>query len=162
MVRRLSDLRIDFAPREPQPSASRVVLATAASVAASLLVVAALVAIATTLAPSLRGYAHFRFSDYAKLTVIGVVIAGLGWPVVTRISSSPRWLYGIAAVAVTVVLWLPDVYLLVRGQPPKAVGVLMVLHVAIAVVTYTLMVLLAPAGREPARAARSGSSRSRW
>jgi hypothetical protein len=44
--------------------------------------------------PATWGYAHFQFSDYAKLTVIGVLIACAAWPVVTRISlfsSSCTW-----------------------------------------------------------------------
>ncbi len=136
-------LRVDFAPVERPPSAARVVVATVASVAGSLAVDALLVVIAQALFPSTRGYAHFQFSDYAKLTVIGVVIACLAWPVVTRISSAPRWLFARMAVAVTLVLWLPDVYLLVKGQPAKAVAVLFVMHLAIALVTYNCLVRIA-------------------
>ena len=33
--------------------------------------------------PATRGYQHFRFSDYATLTIIGVLIACVAWPVVT-------------------------------------------------------------------------------
>ena len=36
---------------------------------------------------------HFRFADHAKLAVIGVVIAYAEWPIVTRASSVPRWLF---------------------------------------------------------------------
>jgi hypothetical protein len=80
------------------------------------------------------GYVHFRFPDYPKLTVVGVVIACLAWPIVTRISSAPRWLFRLA-VLVTLVLWLPDLYILDLGQPGRAVAVLIVMHLAIAVVT---------------------------
>jgi hypothetical protein len=158
--RRLTDLRIDFAGPERQPSAVRVVVATVASIAASLIIDAVLVAIATAIAPSLRGYEHFRFSDYAKLTVIGVTIACVGWPVVTRVTSCPRWLYLRLAVAVTIALWLPDVYILWHGQPAKAVAVLMVMHLAIAVVTYNLVVHLAPAGPDRRASHRPGLRRS--
>jgi hypothetical protein len=47
-------------------------------------------------------------------------------------------------VLVTLVLWLPDLYILVKGQPPKAVAVLMVMHLAIALVTYNSLVRIAP------------------
>jgi hypothetical protein len=94
--------------------------------------------------PTTRGYVHFDFSDYAKLTVIGVIIACLAWPIVTRITSAPRWLFSRMAVAVTLVLWLPDLMILAKGQPAQAVAVLMVMHVAIAVVTYQCLVRLAP------------------
>jgi hypothetical protein len=49
------------------------------------------------------------------------------------------------AVLVTLVLLLPDVWLLHQHQPPRAVAVLIGMHLAIAVVTYFALVLLAPA-----------------
>jgi Family of unknown function (DUF6069) len=142
--------RIDLAPTHRQPPASAVVLATVVALAGSLAADAALAAIGTAVFPSTKGYVHFQFSDYAKLTVIGVLIACAGWPVVTRITSSPRWLFFRMAIAVTLVLWLPDVWLLVRGEPAKAVVVLMCMHVAIAVVTYNSLVHLAPVRRRRA------------
>jgi hypothetical protein len=131
-------------PAHRQPSASRVVAASAISVAGSLAADAMLVAIGTAVFPATTGYVHFRFADYAKLTVIGVVIACLAWPIVTRISSVPRWLFLRMAVLVTLVLWLPDLYILASGQPPRAVAVLIVMHLAIAVVTYNCLTRIAP------------------
>ena len=52
------------------------------------------------------------------------------------------------AVLVTLVPWLPDLYILVNGQPPRAVAVLMVMHLAIALVTYNSLVRIAPVTRE--------------
>jgi hypothetical protein len=141
--RALSLVHVDFAPARQQPSAARVVAASVLSVAGSLAADAALVVIGTAIFPSTKGYVHFQFSDYAKLTVIGVVIACLAWPVVTRITSEPRWLFFRMAIAVTLVLWLPDLYILVKGQPPRAVAVLIVMHLAIAVVTYNCLVRIA-------------------
>ena len=40
-----------------------------------LLADAAIVAIGTRVYPSTKGYGHFQFHDYAKLTVIGVIFA---------------------------------------------------------------------------------------
>jgi hypothetical protein len=77
--------------------------------------------------------------------VIGVVVACVAWPVVTRVSSAPRWLFFRLAVLVTLVLLLPDLYILHMGEPAKGVAVLMVMHVTIALVTYNLLVHLAPA-----------------
>jgi Family of unknown function (DUF6069) len=142
--RMLSLFRVDFAPVHRQPSAARVAAASVVSVAGSLAADALLVVIGTAIFPATKGYVHFQFSDYAKLTVVGVVIACLAWPIVTRISSSPRWLFLWMAVLVTLVLWLPDLYILVKGQPPKAVAVLMVMHLAIALVTYNSLVRIAP------------------
>ncbi len=141
--RALRMLRVDFAPADRQPSAGGLAIATVASVAGSLAADALLVVIGQAVFPSTVGYAHFQFSDYSKLTVIGVIIACLAWPVVTRISSTPRWLFLRMAVAVTLVLWIPDVYILVQGQPSKAVAILFLMHLAIAVVTYNCLVHLA-------------------
>lgn len=141
--RALRVFRVDFAPAHRQPTAVRVLVATLVSVAGSLAADALLVIVGQAVFPATRGYPHFQFPDYAKLTVIGVVIACLAWPVVTRISSAPRWLFLRMAVAVTLVLWLPDVYILALGQPPRAVAVLFVMHLAIAVVTYNCLVRIA-------------------
>jgi uncharacterized protein with PQ loop repeat len=70
---------------------------------------------------------------------------------VTRISSAPRWIFLRMAILVTAVLWLPDVYILAKGQPAKAVAVLMVMHLAIALVTYNALLHLAPARRSTRR-----------
>jgi hypothetical protein len=136
-------LRIDLAPAHRQPAAAKVLAATIAAVAGSLAADALLVVIGQAVFPSTKGYVHFQFADYSKLTVIGVLIACVAWPVVTRISSAPRWLFLRMAVAVTLVLFLPDIYILALGQPPKAVAVLFAMHLAIAVVTYNVLVRLA-------------------
>jgi Family of unknown function (DUF6069) len=142
--RGLALLHIDFSPEHRQPAVGRLILATVASIVGSLLADAIVVAIGQAAFPSTKGYAHFQFGDYAKLTVIGVVIACVAWPIVTRVSSSPRWLFFRLAIVVTLVLWLPDLYILHQGQPLHAVAVLMTMHLAIALVTYNLLVHVAP------------------
>jgi hypothetical protein len=141
--RALELVRVDLAPAHRQPSSLQVAIATAVSVAGSLAVDALLVVIGQALFPSTKGYAHFQFSDYSKLTIIGVLIACAAWPIVTRISSDPRWLFFRLAIAVTLVLWLPDLWILHLGQPVQAVLVLMLMHLAIAVVTYNSLVHIA-------------------
>lgn len=140
----LRAVRLDFAPTGRQPSPLRVVLATVISIIGSLVADAVIVAIGKAAFPSTKGYGHFQFGDYAKLTIIGVVIACLGWPILTRATSAPTWLYSRLAVLVTVVLLLPDVWLLHQGQSGRAVAVLMVMHLAIAIVTYFTVVVVAP------------------
>jgi hypothetical protein len=148
MLNRLMSLvRVDFAPEHRQPSGLRVVLAAVASIVGSLLADAVIVVISVALMPDTKGYPHFQFSDYGKLTVIGVLIACIAWPIVTRVCAAPRWLFFRLAILVTLVLLLPDVYILYKGQPGDAVGALMVMHVAIGVVTYNLLVRLAPVRR---------------
>lgn len=141
---------ISVRPRHAQPRVSRLVLATVTAVAGSLAADALLVVIGQAMFPGTRGYVHFQFHDYAKLTVLGVIIACAAWPAVTRISDEPRWLFLRLAIFVTLVLWLPDIYILYRGQPADAVAVLFVMHLAIALITYNLLVRLAPPGPAPA------------
>ena len=136
--------RVDFPTTRQQPSAVRLALATAASLAGSIGADALLVAIGTTLFPSTQHYGHFRPSDYGKLTIIGVAIACAAWPFVTWVSSAPRWLFFRLAILVTLFLWLPDLYILYRGQPAKAVAFLMTMHLAIGLVTYNALIHLAP------------------
>jgi hypothetical protein len=129
-------------------------VASVAAVALSLAADALLVALGTRAFPSTKGYGHFAFADYSRLTVIGVVVACVAWPTVTRITSTPRPAFFRMATLVTIALWAPDLWLLARHQPPRAVGVLMGMHLAIALVTYNLLVHVAPV-----RTRRDGSTR---
>jgi uncharacterized SAM-binding protein YcdF (DUF218 family) len=139
----LTTLKSDLAPTVRPPSAVRVVVATALSISGSLLIDALLISVGTVVFPSTRGYAHFQFTDYAKLTVIGVVIGSAAWPIVTRVSSSPRRFFPRLAIVATLALYIPDLWLLERGQPADAVAVLMTLHLAIAFITYNVLVRVA-------------------
>jgi hypothetical protein len=137
--------RVDLSPRHRTPHLAAVAAGTVLSVGLCLVADALLAKAGTALFPSTRGYVHFQFSDYAKLTVIGVVIACAAWPVVVRLSSDPRWVYKWLAVLVTVVLLLPDLYIYLTGQPGRAVLVLACMHLAIALITYNVLVRVAPA-----------------
>jgi hypothetical protein len=68
---------------------------------------------------------------------------GVAEPVVTRGGCAPRWLFFGLAILVTVVVWLLDLYILDLGQPGRAVAVLMVMHLAVALVTYNVLVHIA-------------------
>lgn len=119
-------------------------LATAVSLVGSLVIDALLVIVGEAAFPLTKGYTHFRFPDYAALTIVGVVIACVAWPIVTKVSWAPRWLFFRLAVLVTLFLWLPDLFILYQGQSGQAVAVLMLMHLAIALVTYNALVRLAP------------------
>lgn len=146
------DLRAD---RHRQPTGSSILLATVVALVGSLVADYLLVKLGTHVFPSTVGYVHFRFSDYAKLTIIGVLIACAAWPITTRLTSTPRQFFFRAAIVITIVLFAPDLYIWHSGSPGKAVFVLIWLHVAIAIVTYNSLVHLAapPRGRR-ARHAR--------
>jgi len=156
--RALALARVDWSPSPRQPRPEWVVVATVLAVAGSLLADALLVKVGVAIFQSTNGYPHFLFGEYAKLTVIGVVVGCAGWPIVTRISSAPRWLFSRLAVLISLVLLLPDVWLLLRHQPPLAVLVLMSMHVAVALITYHVVVRVAPA-RDPRRPHRAAFAR---
>ena len=137
--------KVDFGSNVVQPGPTRLVLATLTSLVGSVGADALLVAFGTAIFPSTRGFVHFRFTDYAKLTIVGVMIACAAWPVVTRTSSAARWWFLRMAIAVTAVLLLPDLWIWTRGASAPAVLVLVVMHFAIAIVTYNALVRLAPA-----------------
>jgi hypothetical protein len=136
--------RIDIGQAHRPPSFVRVALATVLSIAGSLIADALLVALGTAVFPATKGYVHFEFHDYARLTI--VLIACAAWPIVTRITAFPRWMFFRMAVIVTLVLLLPDVWIWHQHQPARAVAVLMCMHVAIALITYNLLVRGAPEG----------------
>ncbi len=87
----MSLARVDFSPPHRLPATSRVVLATLGSIVGSLAADAISVVLGEAVFPSTKGYVHFQFSDYTKLTVVGVIIACFAWPVVVRFCSDPRW-----------------------------------------------------------------------
>ncbi|MGA9114105.1 MAG: hypothetical protein WB802_09970 [Candidatus Dormiibacterota bacterium] len=139
-------VRVDPGASAAPPSPLRWVIALIVANAGSLISDAILVAFGKWIFPSTQNFQHFQFSDYAKLTLVGVTIACIAWPVVTWISSQPRWLFLRLAVLVTLVLWLPDLWILHQGEPIRGVGILMLMHLAIAFITYPALVRVAPAG----------------
>jgi hypothetical protein len=141
--------KFNLSPRHRPPGVVVVGAVTVLCAALSLLADELIVRAGTAVFPATRGYVHFQFGDYAKLTVIGVVAAGIGWPIVARLTSDPRWAFLRLAVAVTAVCLLPDLYIWLRGQPGQAVLVLVAMHLAIGLITYNLLVRLAPVRPEP-------------
>jgi hypothetical protein len=141
--------RIEFPPAHGRPAATRLAVASAVSIIGSLIADAVIVALGEAVWPATRGYEHFAFADYGELTVIGVVAACAGWPIVTWVCAAPRWLFLRLAVLVTAILLLPDVYIWFQGQPGDAVTVLMIMHVAIGVVTYGALTRIAPTRGRP-------------
>ena len=74
--------RLDLkANQHRQPSLAAILLATVVALIGSLVADYLLVKLGTHVFPSTVGYSHFRFSDYSKLTIIGVLIACAAWPV---------------------------------------------------------------------------------
>jgi hypothetical protein len=136
--------KFDASPGHRPPRLILVAAATVLAIVACLLADRLLVLAGTAVFPGTKGYVHFQFSDYSKLTIIGIVFAGAGWPVVARLTSEPRWVYLRLAIAVSAVLLLPDLYIWLRGQPGRAVLVLVAMHLAIGLITYNVVVRVAP------------------
>jgi len=149
--------RVDLSPRHRPPNLAAVGIATVASLVLCLLADWLLARLAVAVFPADKGYVHFQFSDYAKLTIIGVIIACIAWPIVARVTSDSRWAFFRLAILVTIVLLLPDLYIWLNGQPWHAVLFLAFMHLAIALITYNLLVHVAPV-REPGSDARPGAA----
>ena len=141
--------RLDLPRGTAQPSLARVLVATVVAVAGSMLACWLLAAAAVHLDPSLQGYDHFKFADYAKLGIPGVVVACAAWPVVTWFSSRARRIFLLLAVLVTVASFAPDLWIGIHGQPAAGVWTLVLMHVALLVVTYPALVLIAPQRIDP-------------
>lgn len=142
--------RLDFNPSRRPPSILLSVIGLVVGVVLSLLANVLIAHVAIALDPSLSSYPHFQISDYGRLTVVGALIACVGWPILTRVSSAPLLLYVVIAILGTLVLFLPDLYILVALQEPvHAVLGLVVMHIAVPLCSCTSMVLIGRAPRSP-------------
>ncbi|GAA2750115.1 hypothetical protein GCM10009869_08590 [Amnibacterium kyonggiense] len=149
-------VRADLPGLATVPTVGRFAVALVVAVLGSLAACAVVAAAAVALVPSLAGYDHLHVGDWAKLTVIGVVLACFGWPFAAAIWSRARLPFLVLTIVVTVASFVPDLWILRQGQPALGVLALAVMHVAVAVVTYPVLVLVAPQRRRavPARAVR--------
>jgi len=101
--------------------------------------------------PATAGYDHFRFADFTKFALAGVAAAAVVWPIATLASTRARRLYLVTAVVALVASFVPDLWILYRGQPLVGVVALAVMHVAVGVVTVVALLGLAPQGRRRSR-----------
>jgi hypothetical protein len=143
----------------PRPRPLLLVVATIVALSGSLLACAVLVLIGVRVFPDTAGYVHFQFSDYAKLTTIGVLVGCVAWPVFCAVFVRPRLLYVWATILASAVLLAPDAWILLNGAPPHAVLVLVAMHLAVAAVMLSALVFLAPPTIKPKRAPRSAARR---
>lgn len=143
-------LDLDFPRGRNQPALVRWILASVVAVVVSVLACGALAAAGVAWFPETAGYEHFGFVDYTKLTVIGVGLACLAWPVVTWFSSRAWKPFLWLAILVTIVGLAPDAWILYKGQPANAIGVLVLMHFAVALITYPALVFIAPQRRAEA------------
>lgn len=136
---------IDWPLGRRQPSWWRFLIALVVAVVGSVAACAILAGLGQIIFPSTAGYPHFQFADYTKLTVVGVVIACIAWPILTLVSSrAARPLFLTATVIVTIVSFAPDAWIMLKGQSAPAVLVLALMHIAVALVTYPTLVTIAP------------------
>lgn len=140
-VRRICGL--DMSPTLLPPKLGRLVFASVLAVVCSLAVDDLIIKVAISVYPSDRGFSHFRPFDYGSLTILGVVAASAFWPVALRISSSGRQLFFRVAIVASILLWIPDLWLLARHESVSAVGALMTMHLAIALITYGALTRIA-------------------
>jgi hypothetical protein len=143
-ARAMAMAKLDRRPLTDLPSNRKVAMAGVVAIVGSLVADAVLVAVARAAFSTPSTFGPFHFGSYAPLTILGVVGATVGWGILVRLSSQPLWVLLRAAVVVTVVLLIPDVMIL-PGNPKTAVLTLMVMHIAIAVATYSALRWISPA-----------------
>ena len=140
-------LGIDLPAGRAQPAWWRWLVAALIAGVLSVAACGILAAAGTAADPAAAGYEHFRFPDYAKLTIAGVIAAVIVWPIITLLSSRAGRLYvGISALAL-VASFAPDLWILHGGQPPIAVAFLGLMHVAVAAITVAAILVVAPQRR---------------
>jgi hypothetical protein len=134
------------APGAAPPALRRVVAAGLIAAAASLVADVVLASVGQAAFTVPVSFGKFSFGTYALLTVLGVAGATATWAAVTRLSSRPRWLLTRLAALVTALFLIPDFLLLgTPGNPAGPVAILMVMHLAIAAITYTALIKIAQA-----------------
>lgn len=140
-------VRADLPGLTRLPRLWRFLVAAVVAIGLSLVVCAVVATATRALDPAVAGYGHLRAPDWAKLTIIGIALASLGWPLACAIWSRARMPFLVLTVVVTVVSFVPDLWILRQGQPAAGVLALVVMHVAVAVVTYPALILIAPQPR---------------
>jgi hypothetical protein len=146
LIRRASRFtRTGPAPDTAPPSHRRVAAAGLAAAAVSLAADLVLATIGQTALAVPAAFGKFSFGTYALLTLLGVAGATATWAAVTKLSSRPKWLLTRLAALVTALFLIPDFLLLgTPGNPTGPVVILMLMHLAIAVITYTALTKIAP------------------
>ncbi|WP_405061680.1 DUF6069 family protein [Kribbella sp. NBC_01505] len=91
----------------------------------------------------------FQPVAYVSLTFFGIVGASVAWSVIAAKAAKPVDLLRRLAVIVVPVSMLADIALLVTGQSPAGVAVLIVMHVVVGLAAYFSLTRIAPA--RPAR-----------
>jgi hypothetical protein len=133
------------APQTILPAPRRVAAAGLAAAAVSLAADLGLTAAGRALFVVPASFGKFAFGTYAPLTVLGVAGAAIAWAMVTRLSSRPRWLLTRLAALVTALLLIPDFLLFgTAGNPGGPVVILMLMHLAIAAISYAALLTIAP------------------
>ena len=133
------------APHAVPPALRRVATAGLAAAAVSLAADLVLVAVSRAAFTVPASFGKFAFGSYALLTVLGVAGATGAWAMVTRLSSRPNWLLTRLAALVTALFLIPDFLLLgTPGNPAGPVVILMLMHLAIAAITYVALLTIAP------------------
>jgi len=131
--------------RDGSPGWRRVAGAGLAAAAGSLVADVVLVAAGRAVFTVPVSFDRFAFGTSVLLTVLAVVGAAAAWWAVTRLSSQPVRLLTRLAALTTAVFLIPDFLLLGRpGNPAGPVAVLMLTHLAIAVITCLALIWLAP------------------
>jgi hypothetical protein len=86
----------------------------------------------------------FQPGAYVFLTFIGIVGASIAWAVIATRAAKPVELLRKLAVIIVPVTMLADIALLVAGQSPAGVAVLLIMHVVVGLAAYYTLTRIAP------------------
>jgi hypothetical protein len=145
----VADFPAGVAVQHRIPNPLRLIVAAVLAVVVAGLVDAALAAIGVSLLSVPADFHQFQPSAYLTLTVPGVIAATIVWVIVAAKAKNPTALLRRLAIIVVPVTWVADVALLVTGQSPLGVVVLMVMHAGVGVITYLSLTRIAPARLAP-------------
>ena len=128
--------------RTPHPSRLAGAAALAAVVAVGIDALLALIGRSVFSVPA--SFTQFDPISYISLTVIGVIGASIGWAIIAAKAKDPGKLLFRLAVIVVPVTWLADAALLVAGESPIGVVILMIMHIGVGTITYFALSRIAP------------------
>jgi hypothetical protein len=141
---------INPSPKAAPPTHRRLAAAGLAAVVVSLVADIVLAAAGRAAFTVPVSFSKFSFGSYGLLTVLGIAGATATWGAVTRLSSRPKWLLTRLAVLVSALFLIPDFLLLgTPANPTGPVVILMLMHLAIAAITYTALIKVAPVRQRP-------------
>ncbi|TDD44393.1 hypothetical protein E1263_40840 [Kribbella antibiotica] len=131
--------------RSRAPQVGRVAGAAVLAVVVASVVNAALALIGTAALSVPDDFKGFQPVAYVSLTFFGIAGAAVAWSLIAARAAEPVELLRRLALIIVPVTMLADLALLLSGQSPAGVALLVVMHVVVGLTAYFSLTRLAPA-----------------